>query len=178
MQGFAGLVAKYQDRIFNTIYRMHHNRAEAEELAQETFLRALERISQFRSQSRFYTWIFRIAVNLTISHRRRAARIRFHSLDGSQQRGGSQVDALTATIPARRNCSPEMRVMTAETNRRVLQAVEELDDEYRLVVVLRDMEDMNYQHISDVTGVPVGTVKSRLHRGRCILKERLADLVE
>jgi RNA polymerase sigma-70 factor (ECF subfamily) len=177
MQAFGALVAKYQDRIFNMIFRMCGRYAEAEELAQEAFLRALERINQFRSQSRFYTWLFRIAANLTISHRRRSGRIKFQPLESSENGGSARVGVLTAAAAERRNPGPEVAAMAAETNRRVTQALEELDDEYRLVVILRDMEDMDYRQIADVVGVPVGTVKSRLHRGRCVLKEKLADLV-
>ena len=177
MQAFGSLVAKYQDRIFNMVYRMCGRRADAEELAQEAFLKALERIGQFRGHSQFYTWLFRIAANLTISHRRRGGRVRFQSLSGPEEFEHSQADALTAAVARRRNPAPEAAVMAAETNRRVMEALEELDDEFRLVVVLCDMEEMDYAQIAQVLGVPVGTVKSRLHRARCMLREKLADLV-
>ena len=176
MQAFGALVAKYQDRIFNMIYRMCGRRADAEELAQETFLKSLERIGQFRGQSQFYTWLFRIAANLTISHRRRGGRVRFQSLSGPEEFEQSQADALTAAMARRRNPAPDAAVMAAETHQRVMQALEELDDEFRLVVVLCDIEEMDYAQIAEVLGVPVGTVKSRLHRARCMLKEKLADL--
>jgi RNA polymerase sigma-70 factor (ECF subfamily) len=176
MQAFGALVAKYQDRIFNMVFRMCGRRADAEELAQETFLKALERIGQFRGQSQFYTWLFRIAANLTISHRRRGGRVRFQSLSGPEEFEQSQADALTAAVARKRSPAPEAAAMAAETGRRVMDALEELDDEFRLVVVLSDMEEMDYAQISDVLGVPIGTVKSRLHRARCILKDKLADL--
>ena len=177
MQAFGSLVAKYQDRIFNMVYRMCGRRADAEELTQEAFLKALERIAQFRGHSQFYTWLFRIAANLTISHRRRGGRVRFQSLTGPEEFEQSQADALTAAMARRRNPPPEAAAMAAETNRRVMKALEELDDEFRLVVVLCDMEDMDYAQIANVLGVPVGTVKSRLHRARCMLRDKLADLM-
>jgi RNA polymerase sigma-70 factor (ECF subfamily) len=176
MQAFGSLVAKYQDRIFNMIYRMCGRRADAEELAQEAFLKALERITQFRGQSQFYTWLFRIAANLTISHRRRGGRVRFQSLSGPEEFEQNQADALTAAMAHRRNPAPDAAAVAAETNRRVMEALEELDDEFRLVVVLCDIEEMDYARIAQVLGVPVGTVKSRLHRARCMLREKLADL--
>ena len=176
MQAFAALVAKYQDRIFNTILRMCGQRADAEELAQETFLRALERLGQFRGHSRFYPGLFRIAANLTISHRRRTGRIAFHSL-AADDGDGSQADGLTAAIAARRNPGPEAMAMAADAKRRVLEALEALDEEHRLVVILRDMEDMDYAEIAEVLNLPMGTVKSRLHRGRCAMKDKLMDLV-
>ena len=80
-------------------------------------------------------------------------------------------------MAARREADPATAAMSAETARRVLAALEEIDDELRLVVVLRDVEDMNYDDISQVTGMALGTVKSRLHRARCMLREKLADLI-
>jgi len=177
MQAFGALVAKYQGRVLNVIYRMCGRWADAEELGQETFLRALERIGQFRGTSGFYTWLFRIAVNLTISHRRRASRIGFRSLTGPEEFDGMQAEALTSGLAQRRESNPSVAVQNAESSRRVGEALEQLDDEFRLVVVLRDIEDMDYAQIARVLDVPVGTVKSRLHRARCVLREKLLDLV-
>jgi RNA polymerase sigma-70 factor (ECF subfamily) len=176
MQAFGALVAKYQDRLFNMIFRMCGRRADAEELAQEAFLKALERIGQFRGQSQFYTWLFRIAANLTISHRRRGGRVRFQSLSGPEEFEQNQAGALTAAMARRRESAPEAAAIAEETNRRVMEALEQLEDDFRLVVVLCDIEEMDYAQIAQVLAIPVGTVKSRLHRARCILKDKLADL--
>ena len=180
MSAFGTLVAKYQDRIFNMVLRMCPRHAEAEELAQEAFLRALERIGQFRGHSKFYTWLFRIAANLALSHRRRAGRVKFRSMTDLEPDcgGGTQADRLTAALAARRQPGPEKQAMSAETARAVTAAIEELDDEFRLVVILRDMEGMNYAEVAEVTGAACGTVKSRLHRARLILREKLAHLVD
>lgn len=175
MQAFGALVAKYQDRIFNMILRMSGNRADAEELAQESFLKALTKINQFRGQSEFYTWLFRIAVNLTTSYRRRSSRIKFQPLWDQEESDRPRTDVLKAA--GRGNPNPAAAAISAETSRMVAEALEGLDEEFRLVVVLRDMEEMDYAQIARVLEVPVGTVKSRLHRARCILKERLKDLV-
>ena len=169
MQAFGLLVTKYQDRLFNMVYRMCSNRQDAEELAQEALVRALEKLWQFNRQSQFYTWLFRIAVNLVISHRRRASRIRWQPLDEGHEP--------SARASGRRVESPEAAAMNAELNRRLELALDRLDDEFRLLVVLRDVEDMNYQQIAEVMEVPVGTVKSRLHRARCALREELGDLI-
>ena len=178
LRAFEALVAKYQDRVYTLLLRMVNRPAEAEELAQETFLKALEKLSLFRGASGFYTWLFRIAANLAISHRRRGQRVRFRPLDGPDDGDVSQADALTAATAELRNAPPEAAAMAEETKERVTEALEELDDDYRLVVVLRDVEDMDYGQIADMLEVPVGTVKSRLHRARMILKEKLSDLVE
>ncbi len=178
MRAYGTLVAKYQDRIYNLIYRMCSRAADTEELAQETFLKALERIGQFRGNSKFYTWLFRIAVNLTISHRRRAGRIRFHSMNGPEEYDEVRSQSLTAQLAQRRTPGPERMAMAGETSCRISDALEELEDEFRIVVLLRDVEDMDYATIASVVGVPVGTVKSRLHRARCLLRQKLADLME
>ena len=178
MQAFGSLVAKYQDRVLDTIHRMCGSREDAEELAQEAFLRGLASISQFRGHSQFYTWLFRIAVNLVMSHRRRGGRVRFRSLAAPEDFGDGQAQALTAAMASRRDPSPQAAAMSAETHLRLEAALEELDEQMRIVVVLRDIEDMNYAQIAAVLDVPPGTVKSRLHRARCALKDKLTDLID
>jgi len=178
MESFSLLVAKYQDRIYNMLLRMCGRPDDAEELAQEAFLRAMERIGQFHGRSKFYTWLFRIAANLAISQKRRGGRIKFHSLSGPEGSDSSAGDAITSPLAARRQSGPQEAAITAETHQRVMDALAELDDEFRLVVVLRDIEEMDYAQVADVMNVPLGTVKSRLHRARIMLRDRLRDLLD
>jgi len=175
MAAFGPLVTKYQDRVYNTILRMCGNVDDAEELCQETFVKALQHVATFREDSRLYTWLFRIAVNLTISHRRRASRSKALSLDSGGPDGERSPRAEDA-LPDRRRPGPPQAAAESEAHRRVLDAVDALDEEYRAVVVLRDIEEMNYEQISQVLEVPVGTVKSRLYRARCLLQKALQDL--
>jgi RNA polymerase sigma-70 factor (ECF subfamily) len=176
MQAFGSLVAKYQERVLNVVFRLCGRRAEAEELAQEAFLKAMERLSDFRGNSGFYTWLFRIAVNLTVSHRRRAGRIGFRSLTGGEESDASAGDSLTSGLAERREPLPDVAAQNAERKERVFAALDELEEEFRVVVVLRDIEDMDYGQIAKVLELPPGTVKSRLHRARGLLKDKLADL--
>jgi len=167
---FAELVSRYQDRVFNTCYRMCHNEADALDLTQGTFLRALEGLPGFRHGSGFYTWLFRIAINLTLSHRRTRSRRSTASLAG---RGD---DEPARDVPA----PPSQSAVSAPAEQRELQervawALAQLDEEFRAAVVLKDIEDMDYAQIADVLGIPVGTVKSRIHRGRLLLRELLRD---
>ncbi len=177
MQAFGLLVTKYQDRIYNLVIRLCPQAADAEELAQEAFLKAMERIAQFRGQSQFYTWLFRIAANLAISHRRRGGRLKFQSLTGSDDFENTQAEALTAALAEKRCPSPVAAAISNESAARVEQAVTELDEEFRVVLVLRDVEEMDYSQIAEVLDVPVGTVKSRLHRARTVLRQSLGDLL-
>lgn len=166
---FAVLVSRYQDRVYNTCYRMCHNHADALDLTQTTFLKALEALPRFERRANFYTWLFRIAVNLTMTHRRTLGRRRTGSLEAANEDGarvepkarGSDADAAAA-------------LEQDELQARVAAALAQLDEEFRLAVVLKDIEEMDYAAIADVLGVPVGTVKSRIHRGRMMLRERLA----
>lgn len=169
MRAFGSLVARYQDRLFNAVLRMCGDREEASDLCQEAFLRALRKISEFRGRSQFYTWLFRIAVNLTISQRRKGGRVRLVSLSPDPQLDDNQASALAD--------DPAVVAMNRDSCRRVLEALEAMDEEFRAVVVLRDVEDMNYEQIASTLSLPVGTIKSRLHRARCMLKEKLSGMI-
>ncbi|MFA6132650.1 MAG: sigma-70 family RNA polymerase sigma factor [Phycisphaerae bacterium] len=177
MQAFGMLVAKYQDRLLNLVGRVCGRWAEAEDLAQEAFLKALEKLGTFRGQSQFYTWLFRIAANLALSHRRHVERINFRSVNDGDEAVGGQAAGLSAMLAQRRHPSPEAAAMTAETSTRVAAELEDLEEQMRMIIILRDIEDMSYEEIAQVLDVPAGTVKSRLHRARCLLKDKLSDLV-
>jgi len=177
-EAFSTLVLRYQDRIYNVIARMVGRSADAEELTQDTFLKAFEKLHLFRGTSRFYTWVFRIATNQALSYRRRGSKVKFISMHASDDEERPAVGEMqTAALASRRTPSPEVAAMAQETAQRIDDALLELDEEFRVVVVLRDIETMDYTQIADVLDVPVGTVKSRLHRGRCMLKEKLIDLL-
>jgi len=176
MTAFSLLVEKYQDRLFNMTYRLCGNYQDACELTQEAFLRALKGIAGFRSDAKFYTWLFRIALNLTRSHRRRAARRSSRSLD--QPDGTLELASQAAGLGAADCPSPAERAAQAERNSKVTAALDRLAQQYKTAIVLRDVEGLNYREIARIVGVPVGTVKSRVHRGRLTLRQYLADLME
>lgn len=166
-EAFAALVARYQDRVYNTCYRMCHDHADALDLTQTAFLKALEQLPGFRGEAGFFTWLFRIAVNLTLSFRRtraRAARVHGAELD---RRRSARIAPPEADVAA----TLEQR----ELRERIAAALDRLDDEFRIAVVLKDIEGLDYAAIAEVLGIPSGTVKSRIHRGRMMLRELLAD---
>ncbi|MBS3820361.1 MAG: sigma-70 family RNA polymerase sigma factor [Planctomycetes bacterium] len=175
---YGELVIRYQDRIYNVMRRMA-GPDDAEELAQEAFLKAFEKIDQFRGGSRFYTWLFRIAMNLAISRRRRGAKVKFLSMNatGDDEQGQSFTDTVTADLSRQRTPAPEANVMARETSQQIEAALDALDEEFRAAIVLRDIEELDYADIAEILDVPVGTVKSRIHRGRNILKDKLAALI-
>lgn len=165
------LVSRYQDRIYNTCYRMCHNDADALDLTQGTFLKAIEALPRFQHRSSFYTWLFRIAVNLTLTHRRTKARQRTHSLD---EPVGNDCDGPIPAVPGR-DAEVSRATEQRELQDRIEWALDHLDDEFRAAVVLKDIEGLDYAGIAEVLNVPIGTVKSRIHRGRTMLRDLLCD---
>ncbi|MDD4891702.1 MAG: sigma-70 family RNA polymerase sigma factor [Phycisphaerae bacterium] len=178
MTAFEGLVERYQDRVYNLVFRLSGRHEDAQDITQDVFLRALEHIADFRRQAQVYTWLFRIAVNLAISKRRRGQRVRFISLD-AQVGGDGRDDGEPTSIepPDSREESPPEVLERDERGRQVAQAVSELDEEFRSVLVLKDIEGFDYAQISEILDVPLGTVKSRLHRARNELKVKLRPIV-
>ncbi len=174
MGAFSRLATLYLDRIVNTCWRICGHREDAQDLAQEAFLHALQGLATFQGRSGFYTWLFRIAVNLSIAHRRKQARRPRLALQG-QEPGWDQDHQAAKLVgrPSGRTPLPVEALQAKEAQRILLAALEQLDPEQRAMVVLRDIEDLDYQQIAEVLEVPIGTVKSRLHRARLELRARL-----
>jgi RNA polymerase sigma-70 factor (ECF subfamily) len=166
-------VRKYQDRVFNACWRICGHLEDARDLTQEAFLKAYEGLSGFRQQSGFYTWVFRVAVNLALSHRRKVARRREVSFDQSGGSDGSQADGLARHMASGRMDDPARAADEAELQGRVVRALQGLDDDHRAVIVLRDIEGFDYREIGEILEIPPGTVRSRLHRARLALGEAM-----
>jgi RNA polymerase sigma-70 factor (ECF subfamily) len=176
---FTRLVRKYQDRVYNTCWRLCGHAEDARDLTQETFLRAFDALDRFERRAGFYTWLYRIAVNLAISHRRKAhrgGRLTFHDGDGARLIGQQAADLVRRTGAAR-TTDPAADSETRELRRAVQAALESLDEDHRVILVLRDIEGLDYREIGDVLELPLGTIKSRVHRARMALRERLAPML-
>jgi RNA polymerase sigma-70 factor (ECF subfamily) len=161
---FETLVRRHQKTIFNLAYRMlGGNYEEATEATQEVFLSAFRSIGQFRGDANFSTWIFRIALNHSSSRRKTLAsrQLRTVALDGS--------DPVDTRTP-----EPATVVVENETRRLVQKALNEVSDEHREILVLIDMQGTSYEDAAAILGIPVNTVKTRLHRGRRALAPKLA----
>lgn len=168
-QSFGELVRRYQDRVFNTCWRICGHMEDARDLTQEAFLKAFQGLDNYRQESGFYTWIFRVAANLAISHRRSARRTRT-LVEQQAVLLRSQADSLVRRME---HDATETSDSTCEASACTAALLHALDDDQRAVVVLRDMEGFDYQQISEILGVPTGTVKSRLHRARLILRDAI-----
>jgi RNA polymerase sigma-70 factor (ECF subfamily) len=178
IDAFAELIEKYQDRVFNTLYRIVGSREDARDLTQETFLKALSAIGTFRRSSQFYTWLFRIAVNLALTFRRRRQREQaLHAAGAGNPGTDAPLDDIVHRITPRGEDNPAVRAVRNEQQEQVAQALNELEPDQRTIIVLRDIEGLDYLHIAEVLKIAPGTVKSRLHRARSALRGRLAPLI-
>jgi RNA polymerase sigma-70 factor (ECF subfamily) len=164
---FGVLVERYQRRVVGVAQAVVHNQDDAIELAQETFVRAYENLSKFESRSSFSTWLYRIAANLAIDFWRREGR---HVI-----LRGEDADTEIAKLPTATGDSFK-EVSRSELSARLKQALEELTPEHRAVILLREVEGMSYDEISDVLQCPRGTVMSRLHYARTHLRKILKDV--
>ena len=174
-RAFREMVEAYQDQVFNLLFRMIGKREEAEDLAQEVFVTVFKSIDQFRGESKLSTWLYRIAANHCKNRIKYLARRHDRStsqLDETMERAAAAQGG--APVGAGRIDAPDQALEGAETERIVQRAIADLDEDHRLVIVLRDIEELAYEEICAITGLPEGTVKSRLHRARLALKEKLA----
>jgi len=166
------LLGACQKRIYHLCLRMVSNAEDAADLTQETMLKAVNHIDSFRQGAKFTTWLTRIAINLCISHlRKRKLRIAV-SLD-AEVADGDQAAALKQIIADQREPSAERRVQQGEQVEMLTGAIDKLEPMLRSVILLRDLQGMDYQQMAEVLEVPLGTVKSRLFRARLALRQAL-----
>jgi RNA polymerase sigma-70 factor (ECF subfamily) len=164
---FGTLVTRYQDRLFNALLRVLGSAEDARDMVQEAFVQAFLKLELFRGSSAFYTWLYRIAFNLAMSHTRR--RRPTQSLDTAKSRFGGE--------PADGQPTPEANLAQRETVQMVHAAMERLSAEYRQILVLREIEECRYEQIADILELPIGTVRSRLFRARLELRNQLMPMM-
>jgi len=170
---FEALVARYSQRVYTMAYRMAGNDADAKDLAQEAFLRVFRALRSVDPSAHLDSWLHRIVTNLFIDMLRRRPRARVESLDApvTTPKGGEVVREI-----ADGRTDPEADVLDRQMEAEVQQALMALHPDLRAVVVLSDIEGSAYEEIAEMLGIPVGTVKSRLHRARKALQARLSHL--
>lgn len=179
MAALGELLELYQHRVFNTCLRMVGNRDDAAELTQEAMLKAIEHVHDFHGQSRFSTWILRIGMNLSISHLRKRKLRQTTSIDAERTTAGStdQTTSLRQEIADNREPTPDWNVQQKEMMAHLQTALSRIEEDFRAVLILRDIEEMDYGQIADVLAIPAGTVKSRLFRARLALRHEMLRLM-
>jgi RNA polymerase sigma-70 factor (ECF subfamily) len=170
---FNELVTRYRQRAFAMIYHMVRNEQDAWDLTQDGFLKAWKSIGRFRGQSSFYTWLYRILTNITIDWLRRKQIEGGTELDDTIALRGVEPGALTAP---REEPAPAAQLSDKEIRERIDAAIERLSAEHRAVIILREIEGLEYQEIADAIGCSLGTVMSRLFYARKKLQTMLKDV--
>jgi len=166
------LILKYQNRIYNVILKICANPHDAAELTQDTFVKVIENIDRFESKSSFYTWAYRIAVNLTLNYCQRNAKLKLKSLDAEDNEDNDKAaQTLKDFLSDDNSPDPAMVAQNKELCDIAHQSLMRLDDEQRAVIVLRDIEGMDYAQIANVLEIKLGTVRSRISRARNRLRQ-------
>ncbi|HEX2880546.1 MAG TPA: sigma-70 family RNA polymerase sigma factor [Polyangiaceae bacterium] len=174
-RAFNELVTVYQERVFGLVLKILGRRDEAEDMSQEVFVQVFKAIDQFRGDSKLGTWIYRIAVNLCKNRSQYLARRysqKQDELEGAEHLL-ADANALQSSVSLQQ---PDHLLQGHEMERIVHAALVSIELEFREVLVLRDVEDLSYDEIVEITGLPVGTVKSRIHRARLMLKEEVSRI--
>ncbi len=165
---FETLVLRYQDRLYTAMISVVGNADEAEDVVQESFIQAYLKLDTFQRNSRFFTWLYRIAFNFALARRRR--RKNHQSLEETRENSGAE--------PEFYGDGPDLRMTRNEDIQLVHRALALLSEDHRSILVLREMEDLAYEDIADVLKISIGTVRSRLNRARSALKQQLEKFPE
>jgi RNA polymerase sigma-70 factor (ECF subfamily) len=169
------LVKRYERPVFSLVYRMVRDNETAEDLAQETFIKVLNNIDRYRPEFKFSSWLFKIANNITIDHLRRR-QVDTISIEGSPDAVTAERAHATAVTITSGGESPLEELESRELGAQIEQAIAKLRPEYRACIILRHVEDYSYDEIAEIVKLPLGTVKTYIHRARQELREYLGDL--
>ena len=184
-EAFGQLVERYQHRLFHSLVHLLGSTEDAQDAAQDALILAFEKLGTFRGESQFYSWLFRIAYNSAGSSKRTPGSSKRNP--GSSKR---KTGPMSVSLEARRDASglepadlnpstePSFGLDVSDRQRLVQQALGELSEEFREAIVLKEIEQMSYEEIAEVVGIPLGTVRSRIHRARMELRQKLAAFIE
>jgi RNA polymerase sigma-70 factor (ECF subfamily) len=170
-QAYREIVNRFHDKIFGLILRMVKNRAEAEDLTQETFIKAFNSLDTFNSEYAFSTWLYKIAVNNCIDHFRKK-RLKTFPIDNPINVRDNEIQR---EFPDRDEPQPDRRIISKERNLLIEQAIDHLPEKYRKAILLRHRQDKSYEEIAEELDLPLGTVKVRIFRAREMLKKALKE---
>jgi RNA polymerase sigma-70 factor (ECF subfamily) len=174
-RAYRELIGRYQRPVFSLIYRLVRDREQAEDLAQDTFIKVLNHIDRYRPEFKFSSWIFKIAHNTALDHLRRKEPVTL-SIDGSPHARTAAETETSAITPASGSADPEQYTLNRELGAGIELALAALRPDYRTAIVLCHVEGRPYEEIADIMDVPLGTVKTYIHRGRKELMQQLERL--
>jgi len=169
------LLSRYERPVFSLIFRMVRDRETAEDLAQETFIKVLNNLDRYSPEFKFSSWLFKIANNLTIDHLRRR-RVNTISIEGAPDAVTAESAKATSIAVVSGNESPLEELESRELGTAIERAIGKLRPEYRACIMLRHVEDKSYEEIAEIVKLPLGTVKTYIHRARHELRAALGDV--
>ena len=169
VEAFSAIIEKYQNMVFRYVYSQFNNYDEAMDITQDVFIMVIEALPGFRKESKFSTWLYSIMVNYCKNHRKKMSR--YSSVPLNIVRDDNEYDL---QIPDERE-NPEEQVIKEESLRIVKEEIQNLPDDFREILVMRDVQGMSYNEISDILDIGLSNVKVRIHRGRELLKNRLHE---
>ena len=170
---FDELVRRYRERIYGVVYNMTSNREDASDLTQDTFIKAFQSINRFQGQASFFTWIYRIAVNSTLTHLRKTKLRTFFSFEkiNEDDKTSQLISQLTD------KSGVEREVYVKELRERLNEALQKLSTKHRTVVTLFEVDGLSHEEIAEIVGCSVGTVRSRLHYAKQLLQTELQTYI-
>ncbi len=171
MSAFEVLVETYETRMYNTAVRMVSNSEDAMDIVQDVFVKVYKALPRFRGDSKFSTWIYRICVNTSLDHLRKRKKVQIYSLDAPIILSDSEVQRQVEDLEK----NTEKVVETRLLGEKVLDILNDLDFHYRVVLILCDVQGYSYQEISEILNISLGTVKSRIHRARNIVRKLIDE---
>lgn len=174
-QAFDLLVLKYQHRIIKLVSRYIRDPSDAMDVAQDAFLKAYRALPNFRGESAFYTWLYRIAINTAKNYLVMQSR---HLLETEVTPESEEGEQFEFESTLKEYSTPENMVLTDEIQATIVAAIDDLPDDLRTAILLREVEGLSYEEIANVMGCPVGTVRSRIFRARESVDNRLKPLLE
>lgn len=167
---FDQLVVKYRERVYGVIYNLTSNREDAADLTQDAFIKAFQSLNRYQGQASFFTWLYRITINSTLTHLRKNSRRTFFSLeklDEDDRQSAEVIEALTDTTGAERDA------FVRELQEKLNEAMQKLSIKHRTVVTLFEIDGLSHQEIAEIMDCSVGTVRSRLHYAKQLLQSEL-----
>ena len=170
---FDALVLKYQQRVVNLVSRFVRSHADALDVTQEAFLKAYRALPNFRGDSAFYTWLYRIAVNTAKNYLAMQSR-----RSGEMEQDIAEIEQIETSDALRDKATPERLLLRDEIQATVISAIEDLPDDLRMAIMLREVDGMSYEEIAGVMECPIGTVRSRIFRAREAVDKQLKPLLD
>jgi len=174
IESFELLISSYDKRAYNTAYRVMGNEEDAKDMAQEAMIRVFRALKDFKGQSAFSTWLYRIVINVCLDELRRRKNEKYVSMDSTVQTDSGELHIELCSDKE----TPEAVYERVEQRELIKNAIHELNDDYKSVIVLREIQGFSYEEISNILDCSLGTVKSRINRARTMLRDKLKVRME